>query len=125
MNDSRIPPVLVWLLAVVALSGGGCTPAPETDSPDGGVTIDLAVSDDAGPAAVIVSGLAEATVAALENAELGPDEWGEILSVTVRDPDVAAQDLPAVLGSYGVDGPGVIRFEPGPRHRGDRDGVTA
>src|SRR4051812_40778702 len=77
------------------------------DPPDAAPRLALA----ADRSSIAVLGLPPADLARLKKHSLTPVEWSALLRVVVATERPVPPDMPAMLGTYGVDG-GALRFIP-------------
>ena len=102
-----LPALLAALLVVTAACSG--VGGPDTTAP----ILEIRMQDSSEGASIEVGGLTAEDLNALRTAELGDDEWVELLRVTVaREDDDGGLEMPPVLGSHTIGDDGVLRFNP-------------
>ena len=98
---------------VMAAAGTACGPVGTAPSSSASVTIQLdAPADDPSAATIRLIGLPDEVLQALADAALANEAWSELFRVTVKSRRAEAPaDIPAVLGTYEIEGRDV-RFRP-------------
>ena len=93
-------------LVLAALAIASCTGRASDGPPQ------IQINTSRQPASIEVSGLDASILSALSRRKLSDDDWSGLLRVSVKPPSGGSTgDMPAVVGSYALDG-SVIRFTP-------------
>jgi hypothetical protein len=95
----------VLLVAALTSLLVGAAACGRSTGPASAPTIRLTTPESGAAALVEVTGLPDATLDALDEVELTPEQWSDVLRVTVEP------DAPPMLGAYAVND-GVLRFTP-------------